>query len=78
MQLDFTEGRIMKGLALLIHPSRAALSHLYRKKEEISIKMAAKYRTKKTVSQVIDSGCQVSGAGPSKYIFMMFYSSTSH
>ncbi|KAG1794239.1 uncharacterized protein HD556DRAFT_1308288 [Suillus plorans] len=37
-----------------------------RKKEEISIKMAAKYRTKKIVSQVIDSGCQVSGASPSK------------
>ncbi|KAG2028992.1 hypothetical protein BDR03DRAFT_1019042 [Suillus americanus] len=37
-----------------------------RKKEEISIKMAAKYQTKKIVSQVIDSGCQVSGAGPSK------------
>ncbi|KAG1868744.1 hypothetical protein C8R48DRAFT_771520 [Suillus tomentosus] len=37
-----------------------------RKKEEISIKMAAKYRTKKIVSQVIDSGCQVSGAGSSK------------
>ncbi|KAG1737156.1 uncharacterized protein EDB91DRAFT_1083190 [Suillus paluster] len=30
-----------------------------RKKEEISIKMAAKYRAKKMVSQVMDSGCQV-------------------
>ncbi|KAG1723256.1 uncharacterized protein EDB91DRAFT_1255731 [Suillus paluster] len=33
-----------------------------RKKEEISIKMAAKYRAKKMVSQVMDSGCQVSSS----------------
>lgn len=71
MQLKFTEGCTMKGLALLKYLSRVALTCVYRKKEEISVKMAAKYQAKKMASQIMDSG-GASGIDISRYVQQAF------